>query len=282
MNPQKPIDMIAESKAPEAVKFVKEMTTMISRAWENIIKAQSRMKIQADKHCRDHTFQIRDKVMLHTQNLNLPTSHSQKLSPKWVGPFMIIRQKHKDSFKLDLQGRFKVHLVFHVNLLKPWIDSDESEFPNHHQDPPSPVIINNQEEFVVHSIVNKRTRYGKTEYLVTWEGYRPEDSTWEPLGNLQNAQELIDEFNSQKDPRRVQVIRVKEAMPPWNDSGQNHFKKGDEDKKTTTASQQQKSSTNNPNMKVEHNNRFPREEQIPYHHAERWSEAADMGQAEEI
>jgi hypothetical protein len=35
-------------------------------------------------------------------------------------------------------------------------------------------------------------------------------------------------------------------------------------------------------MKVEHNNRFPREEQIPYHRAERWSEAADMGQAEEI
>ena len=195
MNPQKPIDMITGSKAPAAEEFVKEMTTAISRAQENIVKAQTSMKDQADKHRRDHPFQIGDKVMLNTKNLNLPSSHSCKLSPKWIGPFEVTECRHKDSFKLDLQGKLKIHPVFHANLLKPWICNDDIKFPNHVQDPPPAVIIDNQEEFEVDAIIDKRTRYGKTQYLVTWKGYKLEDCTWEPLSNLANAKTLIDDFN---------------------------------------------------------------------------------------
>ena len=34
------------------------------------------------------------------------------------------------------------------------------------------------------------------QYLVHWEGYPQEENTWEPVANLEHAQELIDEFHN--------------------------------------------------------------------------------------
>jgi hypothetical protein len=222
MHPRKPIDLTAESRAPAADEFIKTMTSTIKMARENISKAQTAMKIQADKRRRDHDFHIGDKVMLNAKNLKLPSTHSRKLSPKWVGPFKIIGQKHKDSFELDLENKFNIHPVFHVSLLKPWIANDDNEFPERNQEPPPTIIINNEEEFEAEAIVKKRTRYGKTQYLVKWKGYRDEDCTWEPENNLQNAPELITEFN-QKTKRNVFVISTEPDNP-----GRNCHKRGDE------------------------------------------------------
>ena len=155
ISPRKPIDMITRSKALIVEEFIKGMTTAISHAQENIMKAQTSMKIQADKHHRDHPFQIRDKVMLNTQNLNLRATHSHKLSHRWIRPFPIIGQKHKDSFKLDLPGNLKIHPIFHANLLKKWITNDDMQFPDRHQAPPLLILVNNSEEFEVDAIINK-------------------------------------------------------------------------------------------------------------------------------
>jgi hypothetical protein len=64
IHPRKPIDMIAESKAPAAEEFIKGMTTAINKARENIDRAQLAMKIQADKRRRDHSFKIGDMVIV--------------------------------------------------------------------------------------------------------------------------------------------------------------------------------------------------------------------------
>ena len=42
-----------------------------------------------------------------------------------------------------------------------------------------------EEEYEVESIVNKRLRKGKAEYLVKWKGWEdPDDNTWEPIAHL--------------------------------------------------------------------------------------------------
>lgn len=52
-----------------------------------------------------------------------------------------------------------------------------------------------QEEYIVEEILEKRiNRLGKTEYLVKWEGYKVSESTWEPIENLENSQDLILDF----------------------------------------------------------------------------------------
>ena len=118
MNPRKPIDMTdKQSVTPAAEEYVEIIKNQISRARSNIVKAQESQKTQADKHRREHDFKEGDQVYLSTKNLTLSTAN-RKLSPKWVGPFKIIKRIHKDAFRLDLQGKFRIHPVFHSSLLK--------------------------------------------------------------------------------------------------------------------------------------------------------------------
>jgi len=60
--------------------------------------------------------------------------------------------------------------------------------------PPKPVIIEGKVEFKVEKILNKRTVRGKKKFLVRWKGYIVEEDTWENRENLENAKELVEEF----------------------------------------------------------------------------------------
>ena len=42
--------------------------------------------------------------------------------------------------------------------------------------------------------MNKRVMQGKEKFLVQWKGYMAEEDTWENRENLENAKELVEEF----------------------------------------------------------------------------------------
>lgn len=52
--------------------------------------------------------------------------------------------------------------------------------------------------YEVEAIVGKRQRDGKVEYKVKWVGYSFEECTWEPLRNLKNVRDMIDEYEDKK------------------------------------------------------------------------------------
>ena len=43
-------------------------------------------------------------------------------------------------------------------------------------------------------ILNKRIVQGKEKFLVRWKGYTAEEDIWEGRENLENAKELVEEF----------------------------------------------------------------------------------------
>ena len=57
-----------------------------------------------------------------------------------------------------------------------------------------PVIIEGEKEWKVERILNKRKVQGKDKYLVRWKGFTAEEDTWESRENLENAMELVEEF----------------------------------------------------------------------------------------
>ena len=137
---------------------------------------------------------------MSTANLNLASQvqrPSHKFQVKYIGPYEIIEQISPVAYKLKLPSTIRVHPVFHISLLKPFKTNPSTKYPLRTPQPAPPVIVNDHEEFEVEKILDKRIRYRRTEYLVKWKGYPEYDSTWEPLKNLENAQEAISDFEHQ-------------------------------------------------------------------------------------
>jgi hypothetical protein len=51
-----------------------------------------------------------------------------------------------------------------------------------------------QKEYYVEKILDKKYVDGKTYYLVKWEGYPEDESTWEPYKNLAHLKDMLKEF----------------------------------------------------------------------------------------
>ena len=56
------------------------------------------------------------------------------------------------------------------------------------------MIIEGKEEWEVEKILNKRKVRGKDKFLVRWKEFMAEEDTWESRENLQNAGDLLREF----------------------------------------------------------------------------------------
>lgn len=75
---------------------------------QHLLRAQQRMKIQADKHRSDRDFEVSDKVFLKLQPY-LQSSLAPRANHKRVGEV---------AYRLDLPPASKVHPAFHVSLLR--------------------------------------------------------------------------------------------------------------------------------------------------------------------
>ena len=62
---------------------------------------------------------------------------------------------------------------------------------------PSPITINNNNEWEVKEILHCWMHGQQRQYLVSWKGFGPQENSWEPVGNLESCKELLYQFNKQ-------------------------------------------------------------------------------------
>ena len=103
---------------PIAKDFAQSMSSTLQKVKKHLLIAQDRQKSYADKKRREISFEVEMQVLLSTSNIKLKTLGSRKLLPRWIGPFKIVLRMDKVAYKLDLPDIMKIHLVFHVSLLK--------------------------------------------------------------------------------------------------------------------------------------------------------------------
>jgi hypothetical protein len=156
-------------------------------------------------------FKVDDWVYLDADNINLARP-SVKLSPKFVGPYKIIEQISPVNFRLDLPERLKIFPIFHVELLKPKV---QSKIPGRTQSPPPPEMIDDNEEWEVDEILDSkgdpRRRRDAVRYLVQWLGH--DEPTWEPISYLTNAMERLHSFHRRypKKPRSRHYVKPRDS-----------------------------------------------------------------------
>ena len=172
-----------------------------------IIKAQKRW---AQSKNPPRTYQDGDLVWLEGHNLHLDWP-AAKLAPKRHGPFKVTRVLSPITYQLELPPQWKIHDVFHIDLLTPYHET-EVHSANFMQPPPD--LIDGEEEYEVEEILDSRKhgRGRKVQYLIKWKGYPSSDNQWVNWNDM-HAEEALVEFRKRK-PGAISHIRRGESEEP--------------------------------------------------------------------
>ncbi|KAK3521850.1 hypothetical protein QTP70_018584 [Hemibagrus guttatus] len=147
----------------------------ISRVWQGFFKLLGVSKVQADvRCCNAPLYHPGDKVWLSTRDIRLRLP-CEKLNPRYIGPFTILRQINDVPYELQLPHQYHISPTFHVSLLKSFTDSVLPPPSVEPEVPPPPEIDTDDTIYQVREVVNSRRRGGRLQYLVDWEGYGPEE-----------------------------------------------------------------------------------------------------------
>ncbi|KAE8702627.1 putative pterin-4-alpha-carbinolamine dehydratase-like [Hibiscus syriacus] len=97
---------------------------------QNLHQAQMRMKTHADKNRRELQLEEGSWAFIRLQpyrQLSLRLKRHQKLSPRFFGPYQILKPIGVVAYKLDLPVTTRIHPVFHISQLKPYKDQPHQQ-----------------------------------------------------------------------------------------------------------------------------------------------------------
>ena len=60
--------------------------------------------------------------------------------------------------------------------------------------PPSPIVIEGEEEYEVEGIHRHKGEGASRRYLVLWKGYPLTEASWEPVYHLEHAPLILEEY----------------------------------------------------------------------------------------
>lgn len=105
-------------------KWLSQRELMLRVVQHNLLRAQQRMKSQADKKRSDRVFQVGVMVYLKIQpyvQTSVATRANHELAYKYFGPFEILQRVGVVAYRLRLPETAMIHPVFHVSQLKKFI-----------------------------------------------------------------------------------------------------------------------------------------------------------------
>ncbi|XP_068653859.1 uncharacterized protein [Aristolochia californica] len=134
------------------------------------------MKDVYDRGHREVSFEVGEYVWLrlqpyHQQSLARPPHH--KLSPRFFGPFLILRRVGPVAYQLKLPDTARIHDVFHVTLLKPHSGAQPISTPF------VPPVDNGEVILNPAVVLCARRTNDHWEILVQWTDTDPDAATWE-------------------------------------------------------------------------------------------------------
>lgn len=199
-----PLDLALEearsARQPDAATRIQQLHRDLEAAKEHLLKAQQRQAHHADKHRREMRFKVGDDVLLSTAHLKLigGADRTAKFTYKYIGPFKIKRVVNDNAYELDLPPQMQIHPVLNVSRLKAYHDGRVA-FPLRTRAdtrPPPATTSSDGDEYEVESILAKRGKGARTEYLVRWKDWPIWEATWERQQNVKAAPQAVSDFEA--------------------------------------------------------------------------------------
>ena len=220
-HPRFPLSSHSKSVNQSAEQMFETLRVALEQATKNLEQAQQRQAHFANQHRKEVEFAVGDKVFLSTRDLHL-RHRAPKLDPKFIGPYEVTKRVGKVSYQLALPDTMRIHPVIHVSKLRKH-KSGSDEWPERiDESRPAPEIVDDQEEFEIETILDKRMQSWKdprlrgntratmhAQYLVAWKGYPAHERTWEWASELTNAQDKIKEFEDSLTLKKTRTDRTR-------------------------------------------------------------------------
>jgi len=146
-------------------KFVEKMRKIQEEVKATLEKAQKEItKFVNRKKGEGEEYKIEDLVLLSIKYLKwqIKGRRSKKLTECFVDPYKVKEIISSNAIELELPKSIRIHPVVNISrvqLYKPQVEGQKKI-------PPKLVIIEEEEEFEIEKILNKRTIRGKEKFLV--------------------------------------------------------------------------------------------------------------------
>lgn len=173
------------NKVDMSREMLRKMDDELSRIKKHIKHAQHRQKFYYDKSKRRVDFKEGDLVFLQVKpkRTTLILGKDKRLTPRFAGPFKILKKIGNLAYRLDLPSHVKAHPVFHVTLLKKYVAN-----ANHVLQETSRLKDDGTLEVHPEIILDRRSRTLRNrdvvEILIKWDIYPIEDATWVDVDKL--------------------------------------------------------------------------------------------------
>ena len=113
-------------------------------------------------------------MLVSTSNIKLRVTGARKLLPRWIGLFWITKRIGVVAYRVQLPSTFKIHDVFHVSLLRPYVADGRVQ-------PPPPPVFEEDASYEVERMLLHEDRGScsrpKKFYLIKWLGYALEHNS---------------------------------------------------------------------------------------------------------
>jgi hypothetical protein len=160
----------------------------LSEVRARLLQAQQYARRHYDAHHHALEFSVGDWVwlrLLHRNAQSLVPSARKKLGPKYAEPFQILERIGPVAYRLQFPDDAKIHNVFHVGVLKPFIGTPPSTTPV------LPPMQHGRPLLEPERILRASLRRGAWHVQVQWAGLPASEATWEPVDAFRAAHPLF-------------------------------------------------------------------------------------------
>ncbi|MGI4850448.1 MAG: hypothetical protein ACRYGR_00665 [Janthinobacterium lividum] len=213
-----PVSRLSAKKAALAAEGVERLRTIHATLRDRVAQASDRQAANYNRHHRDMQFEEKEQVLLNAKNIKVKRP-CRKLGAKYLSPYTIEKKVSADAYKLTSPPSLKrLHPTFHVSLLESY-----RQRPGSAAAQATEVLEDDRYENEAIVDYDKET----DTYEAKWVGYSEDDNTMEPLEDLNDCDELLQQFWARQRSKdavqrnlRSKVVEpisesiTHEAMPP--------------------------------------------------------------------